>query len=495
MPVYDHRRARLLRSFGLVVFSATTAFILYRPRLPSTERSAELLCILMLLAAARAPLLCGAGMAASLLWAHSWAFDVFRSFVGMSLPSALLLFTLSTALITLSHIGLFYVAVGPLKSVPLVGAAFISVGECAVAYVVPWYEAHTLGYALADASFWPPVFLKHGGPAALTFSVTAAALYLLKHQPWRAAGLATSLAALAALQARLDPAVPVTEYVSLQGLQLAPPASGFDWPTEQVAAYRAAEGSEHASLSIWPERAYPFRERLLENPSLKRLPPPENFSRILGMHVAIGLFRTANAVILQSPASSYSTVGFRFKQRLAPLYETAWLEAPENSKNLLQFNKRPLLLPICYEILDRRYFTSATAALGVSVSADSFDPSGEASKLLTRAAALRAKECGCSFVRVSNGSFSGAFGPDGKPITMLGRGPGVLRASVPLVAVNHRCGAGHMRILVALSLFLIGAALVRWAGAYVRQTWLRLTDRSIDLLAQATVQDFTKNPS
>lgn len=308
---------------------------------------------------------------------------------------------------------------------------------------------------LADVSGADRI-LARAGPAGLGFLALAGVLAALARSTRGVATLVCATALLA-IPARCSPVGPT---LPLAGLQLDPePMTDFRWHQKVVDAYLAAEPALPGGVVVWPEASYPLRERLRSGQPLSSLPAPAEHARVLGMHASMGFFRVANAVVVQAPGED--GVAFRYKQRLAPVHETKRLLTPVDTGPTLLVRGEAALLPVCYEVLDRRMFTGAAARLGISISADGFDPSGQASKLLTRATWLRALECSIPFARVSNGTYSAAFDRDGRTLGQLGRGRGTLLAQLELPAVATPCGRAHRLTLLALAVLLTMLALIR----------------------------------
>jgi apolipoprotein N-acyltransferase len=325
----------------------------------------------------------------------------------------------------------------------LAGGLLFADLELAVSFLAPFTEPLLLSFAAADLPGGAGL-LRAGGPGLLTAAVITLVLALLQlrsRSARRTAGLVAGgvLWGILALGLWPSPASTAAD-LPLVGLQLGQTFPGPHWQEQQLAAYLALERSPAGGVVVWPERAYPYRERIERRGGLLRLPPPRGYSRVLGLHAWRG-FAAVNAVGIQEQGRA--GIRLREKRRLVPLFESGHLRVGRPLEEAVTLAGRPLLLPICYEILDRRTFTGQAALLGISVSADTFDPSGAASRIMTRATWLRALECGIPFVRVSDASSSAAFAADGTVLALLGRGPGLLRQHIQVPAMARTCGQGQ----------------------------------------------------
>ena len=404
------------------------------------------------------------------LWAHKWALPVLMELGGYSRMKSLALLTV----LGLALGGSFWLLLrlgsalrrSSIAIAVLVFGGVLATGEYWISSYLPWIEPTTTGFLIADV--W-------GGPSMVQVAGTALACFLFTCltasvllQSWRCAcgslaafAVALSLAQLARAAADRDEVVTVP----IDGLQIAPKPAGADWRARQVEIYREAEAQSTSLIVVWPERAYPFIERIEHATALAHLAMPAHQTRILGLHASVNLFGVANAVLVQEPDENGGTMQYRYKRRLAPLYETRRLSIATSPDELLTIRRHRAFVPICYEILDRQYFQNRAASLGISISADTFDRSGAASVLLTRATWLRSLEFGIPFVRVSNASYSAAFDRQGHVLRQLGRGDGVLRASVPVLASPRTCGRSQRSFVCALMLIVAVCLAHTWMAA------------------------------
>lgn len=318
----------------------------------------------------------------------------------------------------------------------LLGALLLAGWEHAMQRLAPFLEPVTLGFTIADLPWAKNLVCAAGSELLCGAGVLAAlgaweVLRSREHARWQALAVLCGVLIATTTAALVHPARPVTDRLRIAGIQLGRSFDGVDWRQQQLAAFLAAEPREPGLVTIGPESVNPLMERERNLASLLYLPLAPAQARIFGMIVRRS-HELLNSVLVQDSAAPL--VQLRSKRRLVPLVETWRLAVPQEPEPQIRLRGLPVLLPICYEILDRASLRVQRAALGITISADGFDASGAASKIMTRATWLRAMELGIPFVRVSDMSASAAFLPDGRALGQLGTGPGVLRAELPLTA-------------------------------------------------------------
>lgn len=422
---------------------AAAATILHRARLPGELPTGELLLLGPSLAVLLAPASAGfrirspeglaylAGHTVGLILAHRWLPGVAEVYgghgpVGSSARVLLLAVAVSAGRLLAAHaagracdaLDRFAGARSPFLDGlgPLAGGVSFTCVHLLAAAEWRWLEALTFGFGMADLPFADR--LLRGGGAALceaVFVVLALAAIRRDARTFASAAAAAIVVGAAAGGAPEPSGSPWR----VQGLQLGQRVRGFDWHAEQVAALLAAE-SRDVDLVIWPEGAYPYVEALKNGWHPAKLPCPEGYTRIFGMHGRGTAGLPTNDVVAQHPCGA--PPDYRHKAIAAPLYEARHLDLPPDPGTRIEVRNTTVALPICYEIFDRAYLRRSGAALVINVSADQFDQTGSVARILTRVAWLRAIELGIPVVRVSDGAYSAAFDAAGRPIGLLEAG-------------------------------------------------------------------------
>lgn len=250
--------------------------------------------------------------------------------------------------------------------------------------------------------------------------------------------------------------------VEFEGIQ--PGAALVQVPSpEQRLAWLERGGTRvEGSIVVWPEGAYPYDEHIGPGWRPKHLLLPLSHTLIFGMHGRLGRPPgwSVAQVAVAVPAGSEHAM-YRLKADLPPFFERGRIQAGQDNRPLA-LPHGPTLLPICYEILNRSAFATTDAILVISVSADlSFDSSGSASMLLTKTAWLRAQEFGLPTARISDGSYSAAYGHDGRLLGALGDGSGTLRVSMKLPRAPRRVAWARYLAAGVVALALMVASVRR----------------------------------
>lgn len=204
---------------------------------------------------------------------------------------------------------------------------------------------------------------------------------------------------------------------------------------------------EYADLDVWPESACvgTCQEKI-------------HRYRVAGRQRIVRMYSVTNEVVV---ADGEGRVIFaRDKSVLAPGEGTRVGTPQSQGERAAVLDEMTVVLPICYEILDRSLVGCCEFNLGITVSSDVYDESGAASAVLSGATRLRAIEAGTPFIRVSNASYSATFSADGQPLSVLPRGTFDAVVNVPYSA---RLSALHpipLELLACLhgALLLIGLA-------------------------------------
>lgn len=310
-----------------------------------------------------------------------------------------------------------------------ISATIVAGLDYCLAFFIPWYEPISIGFMIADAP-GASAIISIGGTLALSVFYLLIALCLANGRNFLFA-LGIFLIACISWVKSLDRDHNKLGYLYIYGLQ---PGREYPWPEQQMEALYALEKAydPHSvpNLVIWPERAYPYREQVERISRLHSLNANVPFDRIIGAHVRVESgSRIANAIILSQQGSGH--IISRLKTSAAPLYERGKIATSQN-KAIVGYKNYQLLVPICYEILDRTIWMQNNGNAGITISADLYDISNQASLILTKATRLRALECSVPFVRVSNGSYSAAFDEEGTAVAFLPPGQGILKVLVRL---------------------------------------------------------------
>jgi len=248
--------------------------------------------------------------------------------------------------------------------------------------------------------------------------------------------------------------------LDIVGLQYSPTPIGQHWQEDIIDHFRKHERLskgflESNTVFVWPEGAYPYVERLSDDaPSLRHLPAPENGFRLVGLLAARNFLQRLNAVMLQSSNRQQ----YRTKQIVVPLYETNAQVYPLRTRDILLINDIDTIVPICYEILDRKYYSTPTQ-LGISISSDLADPSGAMSLLLSRATWLRALEFQIPFIRVSNKSASLAVDANGNIAAYMPAIQGQFEVEVDIYHHNWRFPYSVKFLIIILILYILASFL------------------------------------
>lgn len=332
--------------------------------------------------------------------------------------------------------------------------AWICLAEAIACYIFPWSEVVSLHFICA---YFPgsSLLIYLLGPTGYTFILCAVGS-LLSRRIWIFPVLIFFAIGVNYWNS-LEEIYSDRIKVPVLGLQI-PPLRRIaeDRAEQQIAHFLQAEGNAKEQINIWPEGAYPYPVPLLRHKQLPLLPPPnEGNFRVLGAQISNGMLNRYNAAIVQNSSS----IAYRIKGRLVPIYEQDMFSTLPSSKTF-QLKEFEVVIPICYEIFDRAYWSSLSFNIGISISSDLFDESGIASLLMDRATWLRAVECGSPFIRVSNVSGSIIVSDTGRVLAWAGSGPAKIRAvlSVPKGSRTPCGGADRFSCcaLAALMLVLVG---------------------------------------
>lgn len=467
-------RQRLPWWWPAVVAAAFT--VLHHHRLPNEVSAMESLLLALALPVVLLPASrhwpSGAGAAAlyvascllGMFVPFRWLAPALVAYGRLRWPSAVAAMLLVGAALGLSRLALCsmvrFLARGWGDSVAcLLGASLMVLHDSALNCLAPWHEPATLGFALADLP-GAPLLVRIGGPALLALCTLIAGLALVRRTTWLLATIPLFVLILAWLMR--TPEAP-SHWAKLEGLQLHPQPRGATWREELLAAYLRAESHEPAGIVVWPETACPYTERLRADRIPCKVPQPDSYSRLFGLHTIERIGHLQNAAVLQQSAALEANQ-VRQKQTLVPVYERNRLIEASGPDHTLRWGAYSLVAPICYEIFDRSRYVGLAASLGISISSDAFDPSGQASKLMTKATWLRALECGIPFARVSDTSFSAAFSADGGTLASLPKAQAVLWAELPVSETAHACGKAQRLVVGGLVLLVFLAAIAGWLG-------------------------------
>ncbi len=374
--------------------------------------------------AAAAGWILGGGL--GLAYAHAWLVEVLPRVGPITTGRAAAALVGTALLLTAARFVLLALA-GRARhpaAVAVAGALALTAAEHVAARAAPWLAPVTLGWAAANLPGGGGV-LSVGGTSLVCLLVALFAGACVRGAPAVAlvAAGAWGLAALAQPTRADGPAgLPVT------GAQPGPPPDVPDWHDAQLAALLRAERGADRGIVAWPEGAYPWRERATEAWTPARLDPPEGHWRVFGAQLRGRGGRYRNVVAVQAPGAARVTL--RDKEVLAPLRETALVEAASAGPLVRDVAGRRLALPICYELLDEGLFVGESFDAVLSVSSDGFDPTGSVARILARAARLRAATSGVPVVRVSDTAHSVAFDGSGRLLAWAPPGAGLLRVTI-----------------------------------------------------------------
>lgn len=150
-------------------------------------------------------------------------------------------------------------------------------------------------------------------------------------------------------------------------------------------------------------------------------PPCLSYSglpRLFGARITEGR-KTYNAALFYD--SSDRLVWRKTKTLLAPIIEQGIVHAGSDASPDVAIARVVVTVLICYEIMSRDLMAAGDSHLGITISSDLYDPSGQASSYLTKSTWLRALEFHKPVIRVSDSTGSAAFESDGSVSMYLGR--------------------------------------------------------------------------
>lgn len=363
------------------------------------------------------------GHGAGVFLAHAWLIGVLVKTEGYSRASAAAL-VLGIALV----LALYRLASLELLRRHCSARSPWSAGICAcvitgadgwLVALFPFLEPLGLPALLMDLPGAASTFSQFG--LDLTAAICVFIALAVLHERWFAAGVALVLFGFPAV---IDGDQRTAGEVTLDVAVIQPGALPSARERRLELLHGLERSAPDADLYLWPEAVIEADDEADLVAVLTRPGPVK--ARVFGISYGTAAL-TLNGVVASD--GERGAARFRWKERLAP-GEARRVAAGPAQPALLELLGADVWLPICYELLGRALPSASGAQLILSVASDEFDPSGSASRVMTRILRLRSMELGIPGIRVSSRIGSAFVDERGQLLQLAEPGARVLRAEL-----------------------------------------------------------------